>query len=158
MVDETDEDREVEVEVDDSSVGTVGCWLILKPKMSSAVWNYFGVKSDISGNPLVSKLEKPVCKLCKAVVPAKGSNTSSLFKHLKTSHPEAYLEVQKAICVKNTGMKQPTIEETIDKTKPYNPNSSQAQELNHAEASFITSEMHPYQVVENPGFKNIIAK
>ena len=59
MADETDEDREVEV--DDGSVGTVG--LISKPKTSSAVWNYFGVKSDSSGNPLVGEVEKPVCKL-----------------------------------------------------------------------------------------------
>ena len=99
-----------------------------------------------------------MCKLCKKVFPAKGSNTSNLFKHLETSHPEAYSEAQKATQVKNTGMKQPTIEETIDKTKLYNLNSSQAQELNHAVASFIAREMQPYQIVEKPGFKKMISK
>ena len=85
MANETDEDCEVEVQVDDSSVGTAG--LISKPKMSSAAWNYFGIKNNSSGNPLLGELQKPICKLCKKVIPAKGSNTSNLFKHLETSHP-----------------------------------------------------------------------
>ena len=54
-------------------------------------------------------------------------------------------------------MKQPTIKETIDKAKPYNPNSSQAQKLSCVVASFITSKMQPYQIVEKPGFKKIIS-
>ena len=99
-----------------------------------------------------------MCKLCEKVVPAKGSNTSNLFKHLETSHPEAYSEARKATRVKNMDMKQPTIEETIDKTKLYNPNSSRAQELNRAVASFIASEMQPYQILEKPGFKKMISK
>lgn len=80
------------------------------------------VKSDSLSNPLVGKLEKRLCKLCEKVIPAKGSNTSILFKYLETSHPEVYLEVQKATRVKHMGMKQPTFRETIDKTKPYIPN------------------------------------
>ena len=91
------EDREVEV--DDGSVGTVG--LITKPKTSSAVWNFFGVKSNSSGNPSVGEVEKPVCKLWEKVVPAKGSNTPNLFKHLETSHPKAYSEAWKATRVEN---------------------------------------------------------
>ena len=82
MADETDEDHEVKV--DDSSVGTVG--QILKTITSSVACKYFDVKSNSSG---VDKLEKPVCKLCKKEFPAKGSNTSNLFKHLEISHPEA---------------------------------------------------------------------
>ena len=142
MADEADEDCEVEVEVNDSNVGILG--FISKPKTSSAVWNCFGIKSDSSGNPLVGKLKKPVCKLCEKAVPVKGSNTSNLLKHLETSQLEAYSEARKATCVKNTGIKQPTIKETIDKTKPYNPNSIWVQELNHVVTSFITSKMQPY--------------
>ena len=48
-------------EIDDDSIG-----LVTKPKTSSAVWNYFGIKSDSLGNPLVAELEKSVCKLCES--------------------------------------------------------------------------------------------
>ena len=37
-------------------------------------------------------------------------------------------------------------------------NSSQAQELSCAVASFFTSEMQPYQIVEKPGFKKMVSK
>ena len=98
MVDETDEDRDIEDKIDDSSVGIAS--LISKPRMSSAVCNYFGVKSDSSGSLFVGKLEKPVCKLCEKAVPAKGSNTFNLFQHLESSHPKAYAEEHQATYVK----------------------------------------------------------
>ena len=113
-------DEPDEVEGVNSNVGSLG--LVSKPKTSSAVWNYFGIKSDSLGSPLVGELEKPVCKLCGKSVLAKGSNTSNLFKHLESSHPETYSEARKATHVKD--MKQPTIEETVDRNKPYNANSS----------------------------------
>ena len=154
---ENEPDKYHEVEGVNSSVeslGTVG--LVSKPKTSSAVWNYYGIKTDSSGNPLVDELEKSVCKLCEKSVPAKGSNTSNLLKHLESSHPEAYSEVHTATRVKD--MKEPTIKETINSSKPYNANSPQAQELNRAVASFITNEMQPYQIVEKPGFKKMVSK
>ena len=117
MADEPDEVEGINSSV--GSLGTVG--LVSKPKTLSAVRNYFGIKSNSSSNPLVGELEMPVCKLCKKSIPAKGSNTSNLFKHLESSHPEAYSEARKATHAED--MKQPTIEETIDRNKPYNANS-----------------------------------
>ena len=133
--------------------------LASKPNTTSAVWNYFGIKTDSLGNPLTSQREKPVCKLCQKLIPAKGSNTSNLFKHLENNHPEEFAEARRASKghVKQP-TRQPTIKEAIDRLKPYPANSSRAQELNRAVASFIASEMQPYQVVEKPGFKKMISK
>ena len=133
--------------------------LASKPKTMSAVWNYFGIKSDSLGNPLTSEIEKPVCKLCQKPIPAKGSNTSNLFKHLENNHPEEFVEARRASKGRmKQPTRQPTITEAIDKLKPYPANSSRAQELNRAGASFIASEMQPYQIVEKPGFKKMINK
>lgn len=108
----------------------------------------FGIKIDSLGNPVTSELEKPVCKLCQKAIPAKGSNTSSLFKHLENNHPEEYVEARKATLHGKGHMKQPTIKETVDKLKPYHTNLARAQELNCAVAGFIVSKMQPYQIVE----------
>ena len=56
MVDETGEDHDVEVKIDNSSVRTVS--LISKRRTSSAVYNYYGVKSDSSGNPFVANWKR----------------------------------------------------------------------------------------------------
>ena len=140
-------------EIDDDSI----C-LVSKPKTSSAVWNYFEIKSNNLGNPLVAELEKPVCKLCEKSISSKGSNTSNLLKHLESNHPEAFSEARKATSRGKGHTKQPAIEETNNRIKTYNADSSRAQELNPAVASFITSEMQPYQIVEKPGFKKMIKK
>ena len=39
--------------------------------------------------------DKPVCRLCSAKVSAKDGNTMNLFAHLKTKHPELYVEAKK---------------------------------------------------------------
>ena len=128
------EDEPAEVEGINRGVGGLGTvGLISKPKTSSTVWNYFGIKNDSLGNPLVGELEKPVCKLCKKSVLAKGSNTSNL---LSISRAATQKHIRKRVQQLVKKMKHPTIEETIDRNKPYNANSSQAQELNRAVASF----------------------
>ena len=55
--------------------------LICKLNMKSVVWSNFSIKAGEDGVPLRSEMNKPICTLCKNIVPAKHSNTTNLFKH-----------------------------------------------------------------------------
>ena len=41
----------------------------------------------------MKKIRKPICVLCKKVVPAKCSNTTNLFKHLQEHHADVYTTI-----------------------------------------------------------------
>ena len=66
--------------------------LIPKKGTKSEVWRHFGLVQE---NGMVVGKDKPVCRLCSANVSAKDGNTTNLFAHLKTKHPELYVEAKK---------------------------------------------------------------
>ena len=66
--------------------------LVSKSNISSEVWKYFGFATDHAGNP--SNRDVLKCKLCSDDVPAKWSNTSNLFYHLKKKHLNEYTKVK----------------------------------------------------------------
>ena len=67
--------------------------LVCKPNMKSVVWSYFSIKAGEDGVPLRDEMDKPICTLCKKIVPAKCSNTTNLFKHLQEHHAEIYTKI-----------------------------------------------------------------
>ena len=69
--------------------------LVKKPNTISVVWNYFGLKADSEGRPIVKECGSPVCKVCGKVVPAKGGNTSNLITHLRDHHPDKLVFLSK---------------------------------------------------------------
>ena len=86
--------------------------LVKKANTISVVWNYFGLKADREGCPIVKECGSPVCKVCGKVVPAKGGSTSNLPTHLRNNHPDKYTETcpkvaKKACLTKGKGF-QPT--------------------------------------------------
>ena len=66
--------------------------LIVKKNTTSEVWQYFGFVQDDTGNPI--DRDSPKCKLCFENVPAKWSNTSDLYYHLKKTHQAVYIQVR----------------------------------------------------------------
>ena len=68
--------------------------LIPKKGTKSEVWRHFGLAQE---NGMVVGKDKPVCRLCSVKVSAKDGNTTNLFAHLKTKHPEVYVEVKKRL-------------------------------------------------------------
>ena len=54
--------------------------------------------------------------------------------------------------------KQPTLQSVIEHGMHYDPKSVQAQQINHAIAYFLVKDMQPYNTVEKPGFKAMVAK
>ena len=81
--------------VEDENNSVTGCSssnLIPKKGTKSDVWRHFGLQHK---DGMAFELDKPVCRLCLVKVSAKDGNTTNLFAHLKTKHPEMYLEVKK---------------------------------------------------------------
>ena len=64
--------------------------LICKLNMKSVVLSYFSIKAGEDGVPVRSKMDKPICTLCKNIVPVKCSSTTNLFKLLQEHHAEVY--------------------------------------------------------------------
>lgn len=57
-----------------------------KGNTTSIVWTWFGYgKSD-------HEQAKPICKICRRLVPARTGNTTNLFHHLRRHHPSNYSE------------------------------------------------------------------
>lgn len=57
-----------------------------KGNTTSIVWTWFGYgKND-------QEQAKPVCKICRRLVPARTGNTTNLFNHLRRHHPCNYTE------------------------------------------------------------------
>ena len=67
--------------------------LVDKPNTKSLIWKYFGFVPDDNGKP--SNTDKPQCKICRATVTTKTSNTTNLCVHLQQKHPQLYIELMK---------------------------------------------------------------
>ena len=60
--------------------------LVDKPNTKSAIWKCFGFVPGNNGKPIST--EKPQCKICRATVSIKMSNTTNLHLHLQQKHPQ----------------------------------------------------------------------
>ena len=98
--------------------------LVKKPNCRSVVWNYFGLKANEYGIPLSEEEERPICRTCQKVVPAKGGNTSNLLTHLRDHHP--LLHAETVPHTSHATRRQPTLQEVVDKSKRYDPKSPRA--------------------------------
>ena len=139
--------------------------LVKKPNSKSVIWNYFGVSADDTGRPIDGSEKKPICRTCNKQVPSKDANTSNMFAHLRDVHPLLYKEAMKTkeATTRPTSStqrdhKQPTLQSVIEHGMHYDPKSVQAQQFNHAVAYFLAKDMQPYNTVEKPGFKAMVAK
>ena len=88
-----------------------------------------------------------------------------MFAHLRDVHPLLYKEAMKTkeASTRPTSStyrdhKQPTLQSVIEHGMHYDTKSVQAQQINHAIAYFLAKDMQPYNTVEKPGFKAMVAK
>ena len=83
-------------------------------KKRSAVWCYFSPVDKVMAR----------CEVCDKKV-AHSSNTSNLFKHLKTTHPESHSELEKRQAAEKIqspaapAVRQKTLLESFQKGKAY---------------------------------------
>lgn len=105
------------------------------------VWTHFGFKDSENGDE--RDRTKTVCKICNKEVKYCG-NTTNLRNHLKRHHPDTQA----------SGLKQTQLEQSLACKLP--ANSTRAQKITEAVATFICKDIRPYCVVENDGFRNLI--
>lgn len=137
--------------------------LVPKANTKSAVWEYFGFIPDKEGKP--KDEDKPVCKLCKKTVLSKGSNTSNLFTHLRTTHPKIHTQLKTAKPLSTTTsskQKEPaerttmTIAESLMRAEPYPRSSKKWKQLTDSVAFCLAKDSMPLYTVSKPGFKKMI--
>ena len=151
-----------------SSSVVVCCGIPFKKRNTySVVWDYFGLKANQDGTLVLSETHSPVCRLCGRSIPAKGGNTTNLLTHLRECHPDVYADVQPKVAkrgaaststVPTVASKQPTLQQSVERTSKYPAQSAVAQELNYAVTYFLAKDVHPLHTVDKPGFRQLVFK
>ena len=130
--------------------------LIVKKNTTSEVWQYFGFVQDDTGNPI--DRDSPKCKLCFENVPAKWSNTSDLYYHLKKTHQAVYVQVRAKQTMRvqenKSGCGQQILEQCMDRTKKYSPTSKE--QLTKAVTFCIAKDMLPIYTADKKGFCEMV--
>ena len=129
--------------------------LVSKKKTKSFVWNYFGFESDGNGRPRC--INSPKCHLCRATIAAKDSNTTNLYSHLKSKHPEEFLLAQRASNKGSLERKgQASILDSWKKQQLLSSSSKEHKSLTNSIAYCLARDMLPLSTVDKPGFRAMI--
>ena len=129
--------------------------LVSKKKTKSFVWNYFGFESDGNGRPRC--INSPKCRLCRATIAAKDSNTTNLYSHLKSKHPEEFLLAQRASNKGSLERKgQASILDSWKKQQLLSSSSKEHKSLTNSIAYCLARDMLPLSTVDKPGFRAMI--
>ncbi|XP_051800344.1 zinc finger BED domain-containing protein 4-like [Acanthochromis polyacanthus] len=125
-------------------------------KAKSAVWKHYSQPS--SG--------KAVCKECNENVSmgstiGRTKNTSNLWSHLRTHHPELYQELQKKQEPEThqdaATSAQPTIEEMFNKQRKWSKSDDRSKLMDRLILEMIVTDNQPFTVVSDVGFKRLMA-
>lgn len=129
--------------------------------MASPVWQVFSVAAD--DNTIA------VCTACSAEIPRVGKktasfNTTNLISHLKGRHRgEAVLRDYEAAAAAATSAKAKTrtpdvpIQQAFENYKKFSRDSDKAKAINDKVMEFIALDDQPFSVVEDPGFRELVA-
>ena len=110
--------------------------------------------------------EKPQCKICRATVSTKMSNTTNLHFHLRQKHPQLYTELMKTSekeCSLSTSKaankaSTKTIKDLFEARTKLSSTSREHKELTKSVTYFLTKDMLPAYTVEKSGFKQMLNK
>lgn len=142
----------------------------------SLVWKFF--------KPCENDSAFSICNLCEAKVSrggksSKNQTTSGMLNHLKTKHNEEYKEQElkkstsekrkldlaneagpshKSKNLKQAKQHQPTLFETIEKTKVWDINDHRSKEFHKLIGEMLATDIQPYSTVENYGFKRVMKR
>ena len=137
-------------------------------KYKSAVWKVFGFLVTYENDVKKVNKECTVCKLCYAKMRYTG-NTTNMSTHVRRHHPSSTEEMSGAHNMQNQADNgnttsstsltksvpgQMTVREAFKQKLPQT--SARAQVITKRIGIFIATDLRPYSVVEQPGFKGLI--
>ena len=158
-----DEEVEVDTTERDDEETNSDAVLVSKRKAKAFVWKYFGFETD--GNGRLLCVDLPKCRLCPnhTTVAAKDSNTSNLYSHLKTKHPEEYAlacqaskKKSKSFSTEEAAAPKLTLLDSWDKRRPLSSLSREDKTLTNAVTYCLARDMLPLSTVDKPGFRKML--
>ena len=131
------------------------CTLVAKNNSKSDIWRHFGLR-QIDGR--IVEVDKPVCRECFVEVCAKLGNTSNLYSHLKTKHPDLYADLQKSSQSKKQSSvqqnsDQPLIKKALLRGQKLVTNSRERVRLTKSVMYWLAKDSQPEYAIEKPRFK-----
>ena len=135
--------------------------LVDKQNTKSTIWKYFGFVPDDNGKPI--NTDKPQCKICRAAIPTKTSNTTNLHFYLWQKHPQLHAELMKTSeCNSSSSSTSKTFSKTVKdlfeaRTK-LSSSSQEHKELTKSITYFLAKDMLPAYTVKKSGFKQMLSK
>ena len=125
-------------------------------KLRSVVWEHFRVNKD----------GQNVCLHCKHAVVARDRNTSNLFSHLRTKHPDKYEAAVKAKkqqqekkrnhCTSNPSTSTMDIKQSFSRMGKHDKKSKRWKQITNAVTVYLVKDMVPIYSVEKPRFKQLV--
>ncbi|XP_055063027.2 zinc finger BED domain-containing protein 4-like [Misgurnus anguillicaudatus] len=123
----------------------------------SFVWKHFEICEH--------NVKIAICKVCKGQVnrggtTAKTFGTSNLIRHLKIHHPKEHDEYLKSIDhakQARPSLTQPSMKSVILRNQSYSRDSPKAQAITKKVMEFIVLDDQPFSVVEDQGFRRLMA-
>ena len=134
----------------------------LKPLSSSKskVWKFFGFTVDRSGE--INDKTRVVCRLCDRRVPYSG-NTTNLFYHLQTNHPQEHKETATKKAGDSDGKekcessRQRTISGCFSVQQAYGQRSARYTQCQNALVEFICKDLQLISIVDSLLFLQLLS-
>ncbi len=130
--------------------------------VKSSMWTHFGfqAKEGKMVEPDKKKRKRVYCKLCPSNFSYTG-NTTNMWNHLKESHIEEYRTCKEdsSASPQSSSMKdkqQILIGDSIKASQLLPRSSPRWKRLTQSVCYFIAKDLHPYDTVNDPGFRNMI--
>ena len=107
----------------------------------------------------MSNVEKPQCKICRATISTKTSNTTNLHVHLRQKHPQLYTGLMKTSGKESntTSVSSKTVKDLFEARTKLSSSSQEHKELTKSVTYFLAKDMQPAYTVEKPGFNKCSA-
>lgn len=118
---------------------------------SSLVWRHFKLNPD---NPTIG-----ICQICLKTKTEKDSsilrknNTTNLWNHLEADHYQEFMSIKSS----QDKSKQATLNVSSQNKLTFNVGLQSKYSIDRYIAEMIVSGCHPYRIVEEEGFKNLIS-
>ena len=136
--------------------------LLTHPRAKSKCWRFFSFRTDDNGK--IAEKKQVFCQLCSITLSYSG-NIMNLAYHIRKHHPEHMKDIKESGTkqkdnsdTSDPGLKQLSLQATLNKVKPYLKDSQRHQMLVNAVGEFICYGLQPINVADDPSFKKLMAK